>query len=311
MSSYSPRTKEVISGLAAGSFSTIVSHPLDLIKVRLQLDTSTRMSHFESFQRVWKHLVTGDQSQKHYARIRSLYRGLSINVLGNAVSWSLYFALYNEFKSLLLPPTSTITTQIGDNVSSTSLPLPSVSSQYHTFMLCSFASGAITTLLTNPMWVLKTRLLSTDKDTPGAYKGIYDGVAKIMHSQRGWRVFFRGFTPGLISVSQGSLYFTIYDSLKHHHNMHNANQQYDFWMYLYISSVSKTVSTSVFYPLQLIKARLQLFGNESLSLRDVLSSTYAKEGLGGLYRGLYINLLRTLPSTCVTFLTYELMKTLL
>ena len=41
---------------------------------------------------------------------------------------------------------------------------------------------------------------------------------------------------------------------------------------------------------------------------DVVGKVFKNEGLAGFYKGLAPNIVRVLPSTCVTFLVYENMK---
>lgn len=342
----SPRSKEVISGLSAGILTTIVNHPLDLIKVRLQLDYNSK-TQLKSFQNIVKNLVGTTNSvaatsttasstsanlkssKKFHNAFKNLYRGLSINLIGNAFSWSLYFTLYNDMKNLGIVPNH-------------------VARQHPQFnyLVSSFVAGSVTALISNPIWVLKTRLLSTNKNFPNAYKSILDGVSKILKNES-FGTFFKGFTPGLVSVCQGSFYFTIYDSLKHYHlsklRLTNANtngdlvkeknicnHKFTFYEYLYITSISKVISTTVFYPFQLFKSRLQSYNFQlvnlageqqpvahvaksahGLKLRTIIKETYVKEGMRGFYKGLYINLFRTLPATCITFLTYEHIKNFL
>ncbi|KAI7685782.1 hypothetical protein KC353_g20778, partial [Hortaea werneckii] len=41
---------------------------------------------------------------------------------------------------------------------------------------------------------------------------------------------------------------------------------------------------------------------------DVVRQVFQREGVTGFYKGLGPNIIRVLPSTCVTFLVYENMK---
>ena len=73
------------------------------------------------------------------------------------------------------------------------------------------------------------------------------------------------------------------------------------------STLSKTVAAVVTYPYQVVRARLQMHGVESVfeSSKDVIVKTYKNEGLLGFYKGLIPSLLRVLPGTIITFTVYE------
>jgi solute carrier family 25 folate transporter 32 len=80
---------QAIAGFTAGAVSTIILHPLDLLKTRFQIDEKRRNSIVRS--------VTA------FARsegITGLYRGLSPNFVGTSMSWGLYFLFYSKFKEL-------------------------------------------------------------------------------------------------------------------------------------------------------------------------------------------------------------------
>ena len=95
-----------------------------------------------------------------YAEQHSLaafYRGLSPNTIGNAASWGFYFMWYGEIKKYMS--------------SRQGIPVHNLSSGE--FLLASGTAGIATALCTNPIWVVKTRMLSTGKSAAGSYRGLY------------------------------------------------------------------------------------------------------------------------------------------
>ncbi|GMF63080.1 unnamed protein product [[Candida] boidinii] len=137
-----------------------------------------------------------------------------------------------------------------------------------------------------------------------------DGILKI-YKNEGVKGYYKGLSPALLNVSQGALQFAIYDTLK---NYINNNDPLTTFQYLYSSAASKMVSTVVFYPLQILRSRLQAIPHDNNSLvnrktmisvsRDLIQN----EGLKGFYKGIDANLIRVLPATCITFIVYEKMK---
>ncbi|ODQ78974.1 hypothetical protein BABINDRAFT_50717, partial [Babjeviella inositovora NRRL Y-12698] len=298
---------EVISGLSAGFITTLVTHPLDLIKIRLQLD-STSKTHLQGFRKVYEDIrrdATKPRSCAVHPSIvlKDYYRGIAPNLIGSATAWSLYFTLYKEFKHLSYE-------QLNHN-SQGNAQLSSWD-----YLTCALAAGGTTSFLTNPIWVLKTRILSTTKSTPGAYVSLLDGIKRILREE-GVRGFWKGLTPALISVSQGALQFTIYDTIKFSvfasdTNLAPGTLQREVNLstvqYIYTSAVSKMISTVTLYPFQVIRSRLQGYRDPRAAKTNMFSVSRAiwqHEGVFGFYKGLAANLIRVVPATCITFVVYE------
>lgn len=91
-------------------------------------------------------------------------------------------------------------------------------------MLAAAEAGICTLVLTNPIWVVKTRLcLQLNNDAlPGdnrSYKGMVDGLTKIYKTE-GVRGLYRGFVPGMFGVSHGAVQFMVYEEMKNHYNQY-------------------------------------------------------------------------------------------
>ena len=78
--------------LFIGFTTTLILHPLDLLKTRLQVNNGTEMNVFKNFYVVAKdtYKVEG---------IRAFYQGITPAILGSVVSWSIYFAFYENAKN--------------------------------------------------------------------------------------------------------------------------------------------------------------------------------------------------------------------
>src|SRR5690349_3158116 len=87
---------EAIAGVTAGLASTIAVHPLDIIKTRMQLDTSPSPL-MNTTRLVFRDILQNGGT----TRIRALYRGLSPNLLGNCAGWGLYFLWYKQAQDVL------------------------------------------------------------------------------------------------------------------------------------------------------------------------------------------------------------------
>ena len=163
--------------------------------------------------------------------------------------------------------------------------------------------GVFTALCTNPIWVIKTRMLSTASTYPGAYSTTLDGVRQI-YQVEGIKGFYRGLIPSLLGVSHGALQFMAYEQLKKHRAQYHALNAVD---YLLLSGLAKIFAGSITYPYQVIRSRLQMYNAEKRykGAHDAMLQIWRQEGLRGFYKGLGPNLVRVMPSTWVTFVVYE------
>lgn len=301
------KTVEAVAGLSAGFCTTLLAHPLDFVKLRLQLDT-TSASQRQAVGRIYRTLVTastdaatGQVSVPRF--LGNVYRGVGPNLLGSTSAWALYFYFYRQYKNLVL--------QYADLDRDSSLQ------SWH-YLLSAFAAGWTTSVLTNPIWVIKTRMISTQRTAPGAYRSVLHGLRQI-YTEEGVLGYYRGLTPALFNVAQGAVQLSLYDIFKRHLvDRNNSNtaaddpsgQRLTTLQYFYASSTSKMLSTGVFYPLQVVRSRLQVVHHTHRlqSVTALCADMYRREGLRAFYKGLLTNLLRVVPATCTTFLIYEKMK---
>ncbi|GAQ41177.1 mitochondrial folate carrier protein Flx1 [Aspergillus niger] len=250
--------------------------------------------------------------------IKAFYRGLTPNIVGNSTSWALYFLCYGNIKDVMRTWRS----------GSEDQALTSAD-----YFLASGSAGMLTSALTNPIWVIKTRMLSTGSQSPGAYASFTTGAKEILRSE-GIAGFYRGLVPALFGVSHGALQFMAYEQLKLYRSrmappagttglQRDAGSSHvsslssdaarsgirelgnvDLFV---ISSLSKLFAGCVTYPYQVLRSRLQTYDAHLVysGVRDAVAQIWAREGITGFYKGLGPNLLRVLPSTWVTFLVEE------
>ncbi|KAJ5779041.1 hypothetical protein N7457_006761 [Penicillium paradoxum] len=292
---------ETLAGFTAGIMSTLSLHPLDMIKTRLQGRLHSPFVD-QSSSRVGGSLRVIHKIFYHEGGCAAFYRGLTPNLIGNSTSWGLYFLCYSSLKDVI-------------RVYREKREQVLISSDY---LLASGTAGAFTSILTNPIWVIKTRMLSTGSQAPGAYSTFTAGAKQIYHAE-GIPGFYRGLIPALFGVSHGALQFMAYEKLKlfrsqaintegslvkEHLGAERVLGNLDFFA---ISSLSKVFAGSVTYPYQVIRSRLQTYEAHIIyrGANDVVSRIWAQEGIAGFYKGLGPNLFRVLPSTWVTFLVYE------
>lgn len=176
--------------------------------------------------------------------------------------------------------------------------------------------GAITAVMTNPFWVIKTRMCTTTRYTPDAYKGLIDGLKRLA-KEEGIRGLYRGMVPALFGVSHGAIQFMVYEELKKWRNDLRKKQgsidntEHDTRLstteYLTMAASSKVTATITTYPYQVLRSRLQDRETRDTykGVMDCIRKIRVAEGYIGFYKGLAPNIIRVLPGTCITFLVYE------
>lgn len=311
----SPALVESIAGLSAGCMATLIVHPLDIVKTRMQVHrsittpTSTTLTTVSVIRRL---LTRTDRP------IAALYRGLTPNLVGNATSWASFFF----FKSIAERGLSALHSR-GDGNGNGTTAAAATRNQLTPadFFAASLAAGAMTQVITNPVWVLKTRMLSSDAGAAGAYPSMWAGAAQLLRKE-GFLGFYHGLGVGMLAVSHGAVQFAVYDPARRvyfarRRRQREAAGREDDGLHIsneatvVLSTASKLAAGATTYPLQVLRSRLQHYDAEALfgrGISGVVRKLWREEGSRGFYRGMVPGVVRVLPATWVTFLVYENVK---
>ncbi|GAA47560.1 mitochondrial folate transporter/carrier [Clonorchis sinensis] len=285
------------AGVAAGAASTVVVHPLDLAKVRLQADGSTSTLPNRTVDRGTFRTLTDVVKIRG---LRGLYLGLTPNVIGASGSWGLYFLLYAALRSSL---------QRGDATK----PLTALE-----YFGCGTLAGSLTLTIMNPMWVIKTRLC-LQYEQPASRHLVQPSIS--LRTLSTWEALtnlwryegitglYKGYLPGLVGVSHGAVQFMLYEKMRNAYNerfRHRpVNAKLTSWEYFTFACLSKLAATSLTYPYQVVRTRLQDQHRQHRGAIQIIRTMYRCEGLLSFYKGLTPNLLRVTPACAVTFVVYE------
>lgn len=281
--------EHLVAGVSAGMTSTLVLHPLDLIKIRFAVDDGRAISS-PHYRGIWNALTTISKTEG----FRGLYKGVVPNLWGSGSSWGLYFLFYNTIKSVL---------QDGDRNKALSPKL---------HLMAAAQAGATTLLITNPIWVIKTRLCLQYSDNliclkTQKYNGMIDALITIFKTE-GIKGYYKGFVPGLFGVSHGAIQFTTYEELKNQYNKYKnvpITTKLSTLEYISFAALSKIIAAASTYPYQVVRTRLQNQHYSYTGSMDCIQRTWSFEGWRGFYKGLGTNILRVTPATMITFLVYE------
>ncbi|XP_060756959.1 solute carrier family 25 member 32b [Neoarius graeffei] len=284
------RVENLVAGLSGGVASTLVLHPLDLVKVRFAVSDGLELR--PKYYSVW-HCMRSIWKQEG---LRGLYQGVTPNVWGAGASWGLYFFFYSAIKAYVQEGRQT-----------------ELSPKEH--LVSAAQAGAMTLCITNPIWVTKTRLVLQYSTDPSQklYRGMVDALVKI-YRQEGVAGLYRGFVPGLFGTSHGALQFMAYEELKRDYNKYrnkHSHAKLNSLEYISMAAVSKIFAVATTYPYQVIRARLQDQHTRYNGVIDVIRRTWRNEGPRGFYKGIVPNLIRVTPASCITFVVYETVSSFL
>jgi solute carrier family 25 folate transporter 32 len=228
-------TDHGIAGFLGGFLSTAGLYPLELIKTRMQVQDSGKgtYSSINSSIRV----VLEKEG------FRGLYQGLTPAILGACGSWGGYFYFYEMAKKRKLSQrTKNDKLQTVDH------------------LLAGTEAGVILVIIFNPLWLTKTRLaLQGVSTTRKPYKGFIDCLVTIA-KEEGIRGLYKGIVPALLLTSHGAIQFASYEYLKTNAEIlrnKNSNEVQPAWVSLVIGAAAKIFASTVTYPYQVVKSRLQ------------------------------------------------------
>lgn len=122
-------------------------------------------------------------------------------------------------------------------------------------------------MVTNPIWVIKTRLMSqtsrgaafNEARPPWHYRSTVDAARK-MYRTEGLLSFYSGLTPALLGLTHVAVQFPAYEYLKTKFTGQGMGVQGDgdHWFGILSASVlSKILASSATYPHEVIRTRLQ------------------------------------------------------
>lgn len=304
----------MIAGAGGGLVASIATCPLDVVKTKLQAQRAVQG------QAGYLGTIATIKTILRENGLKGLYRGLGPTVLGYLPTWAIYFAVYDGIKSYFGSP------PLGQRQAGRVYPAAQVKGYqpvmrehaWSLHILSAMVAGATSTICTNPLWVIKTRFM-TQRPGDVLYRHTLDAALTIYRTE-GINAFYRGLLPSLLGILHVAVQFPLYEQLKIV-AQGTSGEPLSHESILVCSAVSKMTASIATYPHEVIRTRLQtqrrpladdltILGKQDLSRKGVVYVTkrmIGKEGWSALYKGLSVNLIRTVPNSVVTMLTYEVL----
>ncbi|KAH7245670.1 mitochondrial carrier domain-containing protein [Fusarium tricinctum] len=265
-------------GGSASAIATLLTHPLDLVKVRLQ---STLIPVQKSMVGITTHVITTEGCL-------GLYAGLSAALLRQFTYSTIRFGVYEDLKLRLAHDSGTLSQSPG-------------------VLIClSALSGFIGGVAGNPADIINVRMQS-DISRPLAerrnYRHVFDGITSIVKTE-GPGSLFRGvganaFRASLMNSSQLASYDMVKASCIARFGMKD-----DTKAHLVASFTAGIIATTVCSPVDVVKTRVM--GSTSReSVWQVLQRSTMSEGPLWMFKGWVPSFLRLGPQTVLTLLILE------
>lgn len=263
-------------GGSASCFAACVTHPLDLVKVRLQTRSGNAPSTMVG---TFAHVLKADG-------ILGLYSGLSASLLRQITYSTTRFGIYEELKARLTTPTSA----------------PS----FPTLIAMASTSGFIGGIAGNPADVLNVRMqhdAALPVEQRRNYKNAIDGLIR-MTREEGSKSLFRGVWPNSMrAVLMTASQLASYDGFKRLLLQYTPMEE-GLTTHFTASLMAGFVATTVCSPVDVIKTRV-MSATESKGLAKLMADVYRVEGVGWMFRGWVPSFIRLGPQTIFTFLFLE------
>eukprot|EP00127_Corallochytrium_limacisporum_P004652 Clim_evm6s172 gene=Clim_evmTU6s172 len=278
----------VISGAAAGTITAIATSPLDVVKTRLQITNHPSIA--QDGQQGIKVVKTLRDILKNEG-IRGWYRGLGPTLMGLLPNWAIYFPAYEEYKAYTHDITG----------------LPISSPFVH--ITAAMGAGITCAIATNPLWVVKTRMMTQHAASAHQYEHTAHAFATILRTE-GIAGLYRGLTPSLLGVGHVAIQFPAYEQMKELLRDPSRPEPQGLTKIdiVIAAAVSKVVASTLWYPHEVVRTRMQNQTETPLKYKNLLQTARLilhEEGFQAFYRGMGTNLLRVTPAGALTFLSYE------
>ncbi|CAA2979441.1 Mitochondrial substrate carrier family protein ucpB [Olea europaea subsp. europaea] len=268
------------SGISVAA-ATGITHPLDVLKVRLQMQLVGQRGPLIGMGKLSAQVVKSEG-------LRSLYLGLTPALTRSVLYGGLRLGLYEPTKYVceLAFESTNILVKIASGA----------------------FSGSVATALTNPVEVLKVRIQMNARTT----RGPVQELQKIA-SEEGITALWKGVRPAMArAATLTASQLATYDESKRVLTRWTSLEE---GFYLHLVTISGSVSTMVTAPMDMVKTRLMLQQESKTvgSYKNGLhcaSQVLQTEGLQGLYKGGFAIFARLAPQTTITFILCEKLREL-
>ncbi|KAL8995047.1 MAG: hypothetical protein Q9169_005146 [Polycauliona sp. 2 TL-2023] len=264
-----------LSGAGGGLLSMALTYPLITLSTRAQVESKRAdSSTLDAVRRiVQREGITG------------LYSGLDSALFGISVTNFVYYYWYEWTRAFF--------ERAAIRSSRASKKLTTIES-----MIAGAIAGSATVLITNPIWVVNTRMTARQSESSDDTLPVPTGsktsrpnnkkpstIATLLSLFRteGPQALFAGVLPALVLVINPILQYTIFEQLK---NVLEKRRRVTATDVFLLGALGKLLATSITYPYITIKSRMHVKEGTKEGMGSALKRAVREEGWGGLYKGI-------------------------
>jgi adenine nucleotide transporter 17 len=270
VSQQSDNVAHALAGSGGGLISMALTYPLITLSTRAQVESKKADTNVLQAAR------------KIIARegVRGLYAGLESALFGISVTNFVYYYWYEWTRAAFIKAAK-----------ASNRPNASKLSTLET-MLAGALAGSATVLMTNPIWVVNTRMTArknesalptVEGDKPKRQLNPSTiGTLLAIIKDEGFMRLFAGVLPALVLVINPILQYTIFEQLKQRLEKRRRVTPKDSF---YLGALGKLAATSITYPYITVKSRAHVASGKKEGIFESFSRILREEGWAGLYGG--------------------------
>ena len=275
----------IVAGAFAGAVARIFVAPLDVIKIRLQI----QKENYSLTNAKYKGAVS---AMATIAREEGIRKGLWAGTLPALCLWIPYTGIQFGMLNLLSSSSSSSSSNNNNNNNNNNF-------------LFGAVAGATATIATYPFDIIRTQLAS--QGIPKTYNGVFDAFYGLLRRRK----LYAGLGITLIEIVPAtSVQFGVYGYLDKKMNS-DKNSKNHFAKGFIAGSCARVA----IHPLDVMKKRLQVVGLKRAASYGAAETAHKAfplvvsilktEGPRGFYKGLVPALCKSAPSSAITFGVYE------
>ncbi|CAN7008151.1 unnamed protein product [Brassica oleracea var. botrytis] len=310
-----------LAGAGGGIIAQLLTYPLQTVNTRQQTERDLKREKKKKKKLGTFQHMCQVVKQEGWGR---LYGGLAPSLVGTAASQGVYYYFYQVFRNQVEAAALKQKKKgLGDG-----------SVGMFSSLLVAALAGSVNVLMTNPIWVIVTRMqthkkmpkgLQTVPEPPSADVealvpaeprpyGTFNTIREI-YDEAGVTGFWKGVIPTLIMVCNPAMQFMLYETmlskLKKKRALKSSTNVTALETFL-LGAVAKLGATVTTYPLLVVKSRLQAkqvtTGDKRQHYQgtlDAILKMIRYEGLHGFYKGMSTKIVQSVFAAAVLFMIKE------
>lgn len=277
-----------VAGATSGVIARVVGQPLDVLKIRFQLQTV--QDGKLPYVGIFKSAKTIVKQEGLSALWKGHVPAQILSVLFGAIQFTTYETSHTYINKIF--PQCAHSNRLKTGIE----------------FVCGGMAGIGSTLACQPVDVLRTRLVAQKKST--VYRGLFHAITS-MFKENGIRTFYKGIVPTLCMIFPNTgLHFAFYGTFKRAWIYFSVNDtENKRLMRLTCGGLSGLCSKLMLLPLDVVKKRLQVQGltgyAEYNGMVHCFRTVVQLDGIVALYRGASPSVWKATIVSGVTFFTYE------